>query len=132
MAGYSGKPLAAKLGVKEGATLALVAAPEGLDLGELPDGARVVRRVPAEPDVVLLFVRRRADLERRIETLGRAVFPAAALWIAWPKKAAKVVTDMTEDVVRDVALPLGLVDTKICAVDETWSALKLVWRKDRR
>ena len=132
MAGYSGKPLAAKLGVKEGATVVLVGAPAGFEIGELPAGARVVSRMPKDPDLVLCFVTRRSELEQRIERLGQSIFPDRVVWLAWPKKASGVATDMTEDVVRDVALPLGLVDTKVCAVDDTWSGLKLVWRKTHR
>ena len=93
----------------------------------------VAKRVGAGPyDVVLCFCTDQARLRRRWAALHPLTTPAGALWIAWPKKAAKVPTDMTEHVVRDVALPLGLVDTKVCAIDDTWSGLKLVWRKDRR
>ena len=121
-----------KLGIKEGASVAILHAPEGFELSPLPSGVRVARRLPKDPDLVLFFTRSRAALDKEIERLGQAVFPANVLWIAWPKKASKVPTDMTEDVVREVALPLGLVDTKVCAVDDTWSGLKLMWRKDRR
>jgi hypothetical protein len=81
---------------------------------------------------VLCFTTERSDLEARIDDLGAAIFPARPLWIAWPKRAAKVPTDMTEDVVRDIALPRGLVDTKVAAIDATWSGLRLVWRRERR
>ena len=81
--------------------------------------------------VVAFFVRRR-DFERRIDRLARMIFPAGALWVAWPKRAAALETDMHDGVVRDVALPLGLVDNKVCAIDETWSALRVVWRRERR
>jgi hypothetical protein len=112
----------------------LVDAPDGFDatLGALPDDVSVRRRLGGPADVVLCFTTTRAALERRLATLGEAVFPAGALWVCWPKQAARIPTDMTEDVVRDVALPHGLVDTKVCAVDEVWSGLKLVWRKERR
>lgn len=135
MAGYSGTPLPQKLGIKPGASVALLRAPKGFDawLGALPDGVRVTRRVSSAPlDVVLAFFTARDRLERDIPALERAVFPAGNVWIAWPKKSSGVVTDLTEDAVRDVALPRGLVDNKVCAVDETWSALRLVWRKERR
>jgi hypothetical protein len=134
MAGYSGTPLPAKLGVREGSRLMLLHAPDGFDdtLGPLPEGVRVVRRLSGAADVVLAFVDSRSHLEAAIGRLGEAVFPAGGLWVAWPKKASKVPTDMTEDVVREVALPLGLVDNKVCAVDETWSGLRLVWRTERR
>jgi hypothetical protein len=132
VAGYSGTPLAKKLGVKEGSTLALLDPPEGFAIDDLPDGVEVTNRPSGHVDVIVFFTTRRADLERAIDGLGTAIFPAGAAWVAWPKKAAKVATDMTEDVVRDVALPLGLVDVKVCAIDDTWSGLKLVWRKERR
>jgi hypothetical protein len=132
-AGYSGTPLARKLGIGEGDRLVILGDP-GHALGlldPLPVGVEVGG--DASPsDVVLLFTTERATLTTRIEELGEAIFPDGACWIAWPKRASKVPTDMTENVVREVALPLGLVDTKVCAVDETWSGLKLVWRKDLR
>lgn len=83
-------------------------------------------------DVVLFFTSARSELEHEIERLGAAVFPDRMLWIAWPKRASKVPTDVTEDVVREVALPIGLVDTKVAAIDATWSGLRLVWRRERR
>jgi hypothetical protein len=97
----------------------------------LPAGARRVESAD-EADVVLAFTTERSDLERTIEDLGAAIFPDRMLWIAWPKRASKVRTDVTEDVVREVALPVGLVDTKVAAVDATWSGLRLVWRRERR
>ncbi len=132
-AGYSGTPLPRKLGIGEGATFALVDEPEGAGalLDPLPDGARRIDD-PAHADVVLVFETERADLARRVDELAPAIFPDRALWVAWPKRASKVDTDITEDVVREVALPLGLVDVKVAAIDETWSGLKLVWRRDRR
>jgi hypothetical protein len=129
MAGYSGTPLAQKLGLKEGSVIvAMGPAPTGLDLG----GALVRTRLGKGADIVLFFTVERARLERDIDRLGRAIRPAGAIWVCWPKRASKVPTDMTEDVVRDVVLPLGLVDVKVCAVDDTWSGLKVVWRKERR
>ena len=130
MAGYSGTPLATKLGIRTGSTVAVINPPDHFhDL--LPD-IKVRRQVRGPLDMVLLFTDRRAELSRRIEQLGGAIFPGGAIWIAWPKKASKVPTDITEDTVREVALPLGLVDTKVCAIDDTWSGLKLVWRKENR
>jgi hypothetical protein len=132
-AGYSGTPLAKKLGIREGDRLVLVGDPgHALELlAPLPPGVQVGRDV-APADVALFFTTARADLAARIGTLGEAIFPGGACWVAWPKRASKVPTDVTEDVVREVALPLGLVDTKVCAVDETWSGLRLVWRREPR
>ena len=134
MTGYSGTPLVAKLGVKPGSTVRLVSAPDGFEaaLDPLPDGAVTRRRGPLRADVVVVFTTSYADLAGRIEALGRAVFPDAALWVAWPKRSSGVPTDLTEDRLRDVALPLGLVDNKVCAVSDVWSGLRLVWRKERR
>ncbi len=133
-AGYSGTPLARKLGIGEGGAVALLGAPEGFErlLAPLPDGVRLRTDLGARPDVVLFFTTERAWLARRAESLGKAIYPDAALWVAWPKRASKVPTDMTEDVVRDVCLPLGLVDNKVAAIDDTWSGLRVVWRKELR
>ena len=133
-AGYSGTPLPRKLGLKPGMQVAWLGAPAhfpGL-LGPLPAGVRLKTRAAAPLDLVVLFVTRRAELARRLPALRRAVAPDGAVWAAWPKRASGVDTDVTEDVVRDVALPLGLVDVKVCAIDETWSGLKLVIRKELR
>ena len=132
--GYSGTPLVRKLGFKPGMRAHYVAAPDGFGalVGELPDGVRVLARPAAPLDLVVLFVLSRAELERRLAGLHAKLAPDGMLWIAWPKRASKVPTDMTEDVVRDVALPRGLVDVKVCAIDETWSGLKLVIRKELR
>jgi len=132
-AGYSGTPLAKKLGIRDGHGVAVVDDPGHLAslVAPLPPGATLAA-APEAADVTLCFVTTKETLERRIGRLGEAIFPDRALWIAWPKRASKVETDMTEDVVREVALPLGLVDTKVCAIDETWSGLRLVWRRGRR
>ena len=132
-AGYSGTPLRRKLGVREGDVLVILGDPgHAAELvAPLPHGVTVARRLRAA-DVVVCFVTRRSELERRIGSLGRAVFPDGGCWIAWPKKASRVPTDVTEDVVREIALPLGLVDNKVCALDATWSGLRLVWRKELR
>ena len=114
--------------------MALVGAPaefEG-ELEGLPDGVTVRHRLSAGPDVVVLFTTRRRELERRFDAAARAVRPAGSVWVAWPKKASGVPTDMTENAVRDVALPRGLVDNKVCAIDEVWSGLRLVWRLENR
>jgi len=133
-AAYSGTPLPRKLGIREGARLAIIGAPDGFDttLGELPDGVRVLRRVSAPLDVAIAFVTSRADLERRLPALAAALDPAGGLWFAWPKRASKVPTDVTEDVVREVGVAAGLVDNKVCAIDAVWSGLRLVYRvRDR-
>ena len=131
--GYAGTPLARKLGIGEHGSYAVVADPGDVDalLAPLPAGAHRVGDVGAA-DVVLCFVTSRAALAGHIEALATAIHPDRLLWVAWPKRASKVPTDMTEDVVRDVALPLGLVDTKVAAIDATWSGLRLVWRRERR
>jgi hypothetical protein len=132
MAGYSGTPLAKKLGVNAGSNLAVLHAPAGFTIDDLPAGVVVGSRLGKRHDMIVAFVDERAHLERALPKLGQAVFPDGAIWVAWPKKASKVPTDMTEDTVRDVCLALGLVDVKVCAIDETWSGLKLVWRKSAR
>jgi hypothetical protein len=131
MAGYSGTPLAAKLGIKEGATVVLLDAPPGV-IGELPAGVVVTRQARGRADVVVAFFTARARLEQRIGVLSKMIFPAGGLWIAWPKRTSGVATDMTENHIREVALPLGLVDNKVCAVDDTWSGLRVVWRRELR
>jgi hypothetical protein len=132
--GYSGTPLPRKLGIKPGMKLAFLGAPQDFDatLGELPDGLSVARRLGGHKDLVVVFVTRRAELERRLPALRAAIAPNGMLWTAWPKRTSGVETDITEDVVRDVALPTGLVDTKVCAIDATWSGLRLVIRKELR
>ncbi|HEY7640601.1 MAG TPA: hypothetical protein VH814_12830 [Steroidobacteraceae bacterium] len=133
MAGYSGTPLAQKLGIKPGTALFVVAAPGHYDelLAPLPEGVKRVRKIDAA-DVAHFFVTARARMEKDLRAAVPKMQPDTAIWISWPKKAAKVDTDITEDTVREVALPLGLVDIKVCAVDETWSGLKLVIRKQLR
>lgn len=128
-AGYSGTPLPKKLGIEEGDTVVVIDGPDTLDIPV------TTTRLPTEPqtvDVIVFFTTERARLERDLGELRRAMTPSAGLWIAWPKKASKVPTDMSEDVVREVALPTGLVDNKVCAIDETWSGLRLVIRKELR
>jgi hypothetical protein len=132
-AGYSGTPLAAKLGFKPGMTAAWLDPPPQLGdlLGPL-DGVTVRRALRAPLDLVLCFVTERRALQRRAAGLRTAIAPDGAVWVCWPKRASKVATDMTEDVVRDVLLPTGLVDVKVAAVDATWSGLKLVVRRELR
>jgi hypothetical protein len=129
-AGYSGTPLPRKLGIKEGSRVAVLSAPDDFDatLGPLPDGVVVRRRLRGPLDVVVFFTTSRAQLERRIEALRGALHPAGRLWVAWPKRASGVTTDVTEDVVREAALSHRLVDNKVAALDATWSGLQLVIR----
>ena len=131
--GYSGTPLAKKLGIKPGTKLFPVAAPDNYYdlLAPLPAGVKRVRKID-EADIALFFVTTRALLDKEVRAALAKLQPDAMIWISWPKKAAKVETDITEDTIREVALPLGLVDVKVCAVDETWSGLKLVIRKQLR
>ncbi len=130
MAGYSGTPLPRKLGIKEGHRLALLGAPDGFDitLGELPDGVSITTAARCRSDVLVCFVTARTQLERRFGALKRALAYDGGLWIAWPKRASGEKTDMTEDVAREIALGNGLVDNKVCAIDETWSGLRVVYR----
>lgn len=131
MAGYSGTPLAKKLGVKPGASIALDEAPPGWAVPDLPDG--VVPAADGEPaDVVVAFFREAAGLPERIPALARRIFPAGSLWLAWPRKAGGHVSDITENGLRDHALPLGIVDNKVAALDDDWSGLRVVWRLERR
>jgi hypothetical protein len=136
MAGYSGTPLPKKLGIKEGHRVALLNPPDGLarTLGALPDGVRPQVGLAGESplDVIVLFVTRGADLQRQLSPVRRRMAPAAGLWVAWPKKASGVPTDVTENLVRAIALPTGLVDNKVCAIDQTWSGLRLVIRLENR
>jgi hypothetical protein len=138
-AGYSKKPLAQKLGYKDGQRAAFIALPRELE--ELPASVTfgsVTRlkdwsgKLPAPLDLIHAFTTRKADLDTRLVALQRALNRDGAIWVSWPKKAAKVATDVTEDGVREAALKLDLVDVKVAAVDPVWSGLKLVIRKERR
>jgi hypothetical protein len=135
-AGYSGTPLPRKLGIGEGDEVALIGAPEWLEdlLGEVPSVAQLHTDLDGDAlfDVIVVFVSWRAELEAELDRLRDHMAPACGLWVAWPKKAAAVPTDMSDNVVREVALPTGLVDNKVCAIDETWSALRLVIRRENR
>jgi hypothetical protein len=114
--------------------VAVVDGPADLDrlLDPLPDGASLSGRLPDPAGVVLLFVTSRAALDQHLPAAVEAVFPDGAVWAAWPKRASKVPTDMTEQAVRDAALPMGLVDNKVAAISDVWSGLRLVWRKENR
>jgi hypothetical protein len=132
VAGYSETPLARKLGIRPGDSLALLSAPDGFVIDDLPTGVEVRRRARPGCDVIVSFHTRRAELARRFPTLICALVADGGLWVAWPKRAARVDTDITEDVVREVALPTGMVDNKVCAIDDTWSGLRLALRKELR
>jgi hypothetical protein len=131
MAGYSGTPLPRKLGIKPGHRVLALGAPDGFveeTLGELPDGVALRRQGRGTADVIVSFHERRADLARRMPRLRELMDPAAGLWIAWPKRSSRLPTDLTEDVVRELALENRLVDNKVCAIDDSWSGLRLVIR----
>jgi len=133
-AGYSGTPLPRKLGIKRGHAVAVVGGPPGFADGLAAlSGADVVAGLPGGPlDVIVTFVSWREEYESQLPGLRERMAPACGLWIAWPKRAARVPTDMTEHVVREAALPTGLVDNKVCAIDQTWSGLRLVIRRELR
>jgi len=134
MAGYSGTPLPKKLGIKSGHTVVVLGAPDGFEetLG-LGDDVKVLRQLRLTPvDIVVFFVDRLAELERRFGDIVARMHPAGAFWVAWPKKASRRGSDITEDVVRRIGLAAGLVDNKVCAIDEVWSGLRLVIRVENR
>jgi hypothetical protein len=134
MPGYSGTPLGKKLGIASGAKVVLLRAPaDYADLvAPLPEGAALTRRFSASADLVHLFAERRVELEADLARCRAQLRPDAVVWVSWPKQASKRPTDITEDVIRTVALPMGFVDVKVCAVDDVWSGLKLVVRKELR
>ena len=133
-AGYSGTPLAKKLGLRAGSRVHLIGAPAEFRplLEPLPDGVRFEARLTTAADVVHVFATRRAALEKILVRLRAALRPDAAVWVSWPKQAAKLPTDLSEDAIRAAALPLGFVDIKVCAVGDVWSGLNLVIRKALR
>ncbi|MGE0105068.1 MAG: DUF3052 domain-containing protein [Blastocatellales bacterium] len=134
MAGYSGTPLAKKLGIREGTSIVAIDAPKDyLDLLDpLPERVKFSSKIDRTTDIVHIFSADRSALSTALTKFRKVLDPQAMVWVSWPKKSAKVPTDITEDVVREVALPLGFVDVKVCAVDPTWSGLKLVVRKELR
>jgi hypothetical protein len=132
--GYSGKPLASKMGIKPGQRIIILNAPDGYEatLGALPDGVEVVHDLAGQFDLIQYFTTERSAYERDFPILRDALLTAGMLWVSWPKKAAKMATDLDENVIRDIGLANGLVDVKVIAVDERWSGLKFVRRvKDR-
>jgi hypothetical protein len=134
IAGYSGTPLINKLGIKEGTTVLVMNAPAhyGKLLGPLPAGVRLIDRTARDLNFVHLFTSQRRELQTQLTRLRKQIEDAGTLWVSWPKKSSGVATDITEDTIRNTALPLGFVDTKVCAVDETWSGLKLMIRRENR
>jgi hypothetical protein len=134
VAGYSGTPLAQKLGIKPGMIMVLIDAPDHYRklLDPIPSGVNFATRPVGNTKFVHLFATRRTELAKHLSILRRKIADDAVLWVSWPKKSSGVATDITEDVIRAVALPLGFVDIKVCAVDETWSGLKLMIRRENR
>jgi hypothetical protein len=134
VAGYSGKPVVQKLGIKPGFCIFAAGLPSAYEtiVGALPDDVTVVARLKAPLDMVHLFATEAKGVAAKLRTYRAAIEPDGMIWVSWPKKASGVATDLTENVLRDTALPLGLVDIKVCAVDDIWSGLKFVIPKDQR
>src|ERR1700758_3390858 len=134
MAGYSGTPLSQKLGIKPGTIVVAIAPPNNYRklLEPIPSGVNFATRPVGGSKLIHLFATRRSELAKELSILRRKIAEDAAVWVSWPKKSSGVATDITEDVIRAVALPLGFVDIKVCAVDETWSGLKLMIRRENR
>lgn len=134
MAGYSGTPLPQKLGIKPGMIVVAIDPPDDYRkvLGQIPSGVNFATRPVGNTKFVHLFVKERRALGNQLQLLRRKIAEDAAIWVSWPKKSSGVPTDVTEDVIRSVALPLGFVDIKVCAVDDTWSGLKLMVRRENR
>ena len=134
MAGYSGTPLAQKLGIKPGHEVVTIGAPTGYRklLAPLPKGVLFRQEAARGVGFIHLFVSDGKTLEKELKRLRRLLADTGTLWVSWPKKSSGVATDITEDVIRDVCVPLGFVDVKVCAVDEIWSGLKLMIRRENR
>jgi hypothetical protein len=134
MAGYSGKSVVQKLGIKPGFRIFVDGAPASYDevVGPLPADTTISPRLKATLDMVHLFAMQAASLRKKLPACREAIAPDGMVWVSWPKKSSGVATDVTENVVRDTALSLGLVDVKVCAIDDTWSGLKLVIPRDQR
>jgi hypothetical protein len=134
MAGYSGTPLPQKLGIKPGLIVVTINPPTNYRrlLDSIPEGVTFSDRLKPDSSFVHVFVKKCSDLARRLPVLRERIADTGTVWISWPKKSARVPTDVTEDVVRELALPLGFVDVKVCAIDETWSGLKLMVRRGSR
>jgi hypothetical protein len=134
MAGYSGTPLPQKLGIKPGMTIVTINAPANYRrlLGTLPDSVIFSDRLKSGSSFSHVFIKRRSELEKKLSILREKIADTGTVWVSWPKRSSGVLSDVTEDVVRAVALPLGFVDVKVCAIDETWSGLKLMVRRENR
>lgn len=134
MAGYSGTPLLQKLGIKPGYRVSLVNAPTGFDhtLGVLPEGATFTGATAKQVNVIVAFEKSLSAFQKHLPALLNRIHVDGTIWVGWPKKSSGVATDLGENQVRDAALALGLVDIKVCAIDDTWSGLKLVIRKENR
>ena len=131
--GYSGTPLVRKLGIKPEHRVVLAGSPPGWSIDDLPGGVTVARRVTRRPaDVIVAFFRRLSPLQKAVPDLAERIVPDGALWIAWPRRAGGHTSDITDNAIREGVLPLGLVDVKVAALDEDWSGLKVVWRKELR
>jgi len=130
-AGYSSTPLAKKLGIKAGGTVSVVKRNKGWEIPELPEGV-VVQYSAKTSDVIVWFVRDKAEISAALTTAAPLIFPAASVWIAWPRKAGGHVSNVTENDIRNTALAMKLVDVKVAAIDHDWSGLKIVWRKEHR
>jgi hypothetical protein len=134
MAGYSGTPLPQKLGIKPGLNVVTINAPTNYCrlLGTIPENVTFSDRLKADSSFVHVFIKKRSELQKTLSVLRRKIAHTGTVWVSWPKKSSGVPVDVTEDVIRAVALPLGFVDVKVCAIDETWSGLKLMVRKENR
>ena len=132
MAGYSGTPLATKLGVKEGSIVAVTGAPSGWSVPDLPAGVRIKSSLRGDFDIAVVFVGSAAELKRRVGPIVRSTRDDASVWIAWPRKAGGHDSDVTENLLREGLLPTGLVDVKVAALDNDWSGLKFMWRRESR
>src|SRR5947207_12660697 len=134
MAGYSGTPLAQKLGLKSGTTATIINQPANYRelIEDMAAKVQFSNRTPKGSEFIHIFTNRRAELEKKLKQLRAKISDTRVLWVSWPKKSSGVATDVTEDVIRAVALPLGFVDVKVCAVDQTWSGLKLMIRRKNR
>ena len=134
VAGYSGTPLAKKLGIKADCRMFVTGAPNHYPrlVAPLQAGVRQVKAIDGTTDLIHIFATARRDLERGLKAARQTMRPDAAIWVSWPKKSSGVATDITEDMIREIALPMGLVDVKVCAIDEVWSGLKVVVRRELR